>query len=82
MEIVKSGGSAMYGSSAMGGVLNIITRNAPIEPETRIRLKAGVYSKPKYEQWEWRDNLGLFNTLEVSHSRPIGKSWNVDSFTT
>ena len=33
VEIVKSGGSAMYGSSAMGGVLNIITRNAAIEPE-------------------------------------------------
>jgi outer membrane receptor for ferrienterochelin and colicins len=73
VEIVKSGGSAMYGSSAMGGVLNIITRNAPIVPETRIRVKAGVYSKPKYEQWEWRDNPGIFNTLEISHSRHIGK---------
>ncbi len=73
VEIVKSGGSAMYGSSAMGGVLNIITRNAPIEPETRIRVKAGAYSNPKYKQWEWRDNPGIFNTLEISHSRHIGK---------
>lgn len=73
VEIVKSGGSAMYGSSAMGGVLNIITRNAPIEPETRIRIKAGIYSQPKYEQWEWRDKSGIFNTLEISHSRHIGK---------
>jgi len=73
VEIVKSGGSAMYGSSAMGGVLNIITRNAPIEPETRIRIKAGAYSQPKYEQWKWRDNPGIFNTLEISHSRQISK---------
>ncbi|MCJ7801313.1 MAG: TonB-dependent receptor, partial [Candidatus Marinimicrobia bacterium] len=73
VEIVKSGGSAMYGSSAMGGVLNIITRNAPIEPETRIRIKAGAYSQPQYEQWKWRDNPGIFNTLEISHSRQIGK---------
>jgi iron complex outermembrane receptor protein len=73
VEIVKSGGSAMYGSSAMGGVLNIITRNAPIEPETQIRVKVGAYSKPKYEQWEWRENPGTFNTLEISHSRHIGK---------
>lgn len=72
VEIVKSGGSAMYGSSAMGGVLNIITRNAPLNPETRLRLKAGFFSNSKYEQWEWRDELGLFNTLEVSHSRPVG----------
>ncbi len=73
VEIVKSGGSAMYGSSAMGGVLNIITRNSPLEPETRFRVKAGVYSKPKYEQWEWRSKSSIFNTLEISHSRPIGK---------
>ncbi|MEE9573289.1 MAG: TonB-dependent receptor, partial [Candidatus Neomarinimicrobiota bacterium] len=73
VEIVKSGGSAMYGSSAMGGVLNIITRNAPLEPETRIRIKAGAYSQPKYEQWQWRDKPGVFNTVEISHSRPLGK---------
>ncbi len=73
VEIVKSGGSAMYGSSAMGGVLNIITRNAPIEPETRVRIKAGMYSQPKYEQWDWRDKPGSFNTIEISHSRHIGK---------
>ena len=73
VEIVKSGGSAMYGSSAMGGVLNIITRNAPIEPETRVRFKVGMYSHPKYRQWEWRNNPGIFNTLEISHSRQLGK---------
>jgi len=73
VEIVKSGGSAMYGSSAMGGVLNIITRNAPPKPETNVRLKIGAYSQPKYEQWEWRDKIGLFNTMEISHSQPLGK---------
>jgi len=73
VEIVKSGGSAMYGSSAMGGVLNIITRNAPIEPETHVRFKVGAYSPPKYKQWEWRDKPGIFNTLEISHSRHVGK---------
>ncbi len=73
VEIVKSGGSAMYGSSAMGGVLNIITRNSPLEPETRFRAKVGAYSQPKFEQWEWRSKTSMFNTLEISHSRPIGK---------
>jgi len=73
VEIVKSGGSALYGSSAMGGVLNVITRNVPLEPETRIRLKAGIFSSPKYKQWEWKDNSSQFNVLELTHSRPIGK---------
>lgn len=72
VEIVKSGGSALYGSSALGGVLNIITRNAPTTPETRIRVKMGGYSQPKYIQWQWRDKPGLFYTTELTHARPFG----------
>ncbi|PJA54118.1 MAG: TonB-dependent receptor, partial [Candidatus Marinimicrobia bacterium CG_4_9_14_3_um_filter_48_9] len=52
VEIVKAGGSALYGSSAMGGVLNIITRSGTYRPETRVRLKSGVYSNPGYDQWQ------------------------------
>ena len=73
VEIVKSGGSAMYGSSAMGGVVNIITRNAPHEPETRISTKIGVYSQPRIDEWRWRDSRGLLYNTEISHSRSIGK---------
>jgi iron complex outermembrane receptor protein len=73
VEIVKSGGSAMYGSSAMGGVVNIITRNAPAEPETRISTKIGVYSHPRVDQWKWRESRALMYNTEISHSRNIGK---------
>lgn len=72
VEIVKSGGSALYGSSAMGGVVNVITRATPSQPETRIRSRSGFYSQPKYEQWEGRKGLGLFSTLELTHARPFG----------
>ncbi len=72
VEIVKSGGSAMYGSSAMGGVVNIITRNAPPQPETRIATKIGLYSHPRIDEWRWRVNRGLLYNAELSHSRRIG----------
>ncbi|MCF7808692.1 MAG: TonB-dependent receptor [Candidatus Marinimicrobia bacterium] len=72
VEIVKSGGSAMYGSSSMGGVVNIITRNAPLAPETRVSSQVGVYSHPRVEQWRWRDQRGLIYNTEFSHSRRIG----------
>lgn len=72
IEIIKSGGSALYGSSALGGVLNIITRNAPAKPETKIRIKTGKYSQPKYEQWQWRDKPGTYHTTEVTHAQPFG----------
>jgi len=72
IEIVKSGGSALYGSSAMGGVMNIITRNAPSTPETRVRVKMGRYSEPKYDQWKWQNTPGKFYTTELTHTHPFG----------
>ncbi len=72
VEIVKSGGSALYGSSALGGVLNIITRNAPLQPETKVRFKIGQYSHPKFEQWQWRETPGMFYTTELTHATPFG----------
>jgi len=73
IEIVKSGGSALYGSSALGGVINVLTRNAAPEPETRIHLKTGLFSEPKYDQWKWRDSPGIYHIFELTHSRPVGK---------
>jgi iron complex outermembrane receptor protein len=73
VEIVKSGGSTLYGSSAMGGVLNIITRNAPARPETRLRSKVGRYSQPRYRQWRWRNHPGWFSITELTHARPFGE---------
>ena len=73
VEIIRSGGSALYGSSALGGVVNILTKNAPTKAETRFRFKSGMYSEPKYKQWQWRSQPGLFNYLDLTHSRPIGK---------
>ncbi|MBM2841900.1 MAG: TonB-dependent receptor plug, partial [Bacteroidetes bacterium] len=37
VEVVKGAGSALYGSSALGGVINVITKRIPEQPETRIR---------------------------------------------
>ena len=72
VEIVKSGGSALYGSSAMGGVVNIITRNAPLNREYRFRTKTGMYSQPKYDQWHWRDSPGWITVNEFTASHPFG----------
>ncbi|MBN1447639.1 MAG: TonB-dependent receptor [Bacteroidetes bacterium] len=52
IEVVKGAGSALYGSSALGGVINVITR----EPRTRtarIRLSSGFWDEPQWEQWRW-----------------------------
>jgi iron complex outermembrane recepter protein len=44
VEVVKGPNSALYGRTAIGGVVNIITRDPPSQPEFRSRLEAGQWA--------------------------------------
>jgi len=72
IEVVKGAGSALYGSSALGGVINVITKDISNTPEFSFRLFSGIYSKPGYPEWDWskgsRFNSGAF----VSYSNKSG----------
>lgn len=43
IEINKGPGSALYGSDAIGGVINVMTRKPPSKPEADLSLEAGSY---------------------------------------
>lgn len=43
IEILKGPGTALYGSDAIGGVVNVMTRPAPLKPEAEITANAGQY---------------------------------------
>jgi len=73
VEIIKGAGSALYGSSALGGVINIITKKASSRPITNIRLSAGAYDKPLHPEWRWTTELQRFSDLDIDHTRKIGK---------
>lgn len=54
IEIVKGAASALYGSNAAGGVINVITRE-PTEPFTlNVNARAA-----KHNEWRYGANLGL-----------------------
>lgn len=55
IEVVKGAGSALYGSSALGGVINVITKT-PREDFWAARLYASVYDNPYYPEWKWWSN--------------------------
>ncbi len=76
LEVVKSAGSALYGSNAMGGVINIITRKPDEKSTYRIGTDFGVWDKPAYEDWEWTDNIRVFHRVGVEHTRQI-KDWGI-----
>lgn len=67
IEVVKGAGSALYGSSALGGVINIITKEAPEGKEIRFRLFSGLYDQPQFPEWRWssksRFNSGVIGML-------------------
>jgi len=64
VEVVKGAGSALYGSSALGGVINVITKEIPSQSEFRFRLFSALYDKPRYSEWQWttkpRFSSGIF----------------------
>lgn len=72
VEIVKGAGSALYGSSALGGVVNVITRDVPNRPEVRFKLYSGVYDSPQYPEWKWWDDARFSSGAYLSYSQGVG----------
>lgn len=72
IEVLKGASSALYGSSALGGVINVITQSPPDAAETRIRTFLGLYSNPSYRQWEWSDRTRMYHGFSMSHAQKVG----------
>jgi outer membrane receptor for ferrienterochelin and colicins len=68
IEVVKGASSALYGSNALGGVINIITKEIPETPSTVVRMFGGMYDKPSYDTWKWTDKSRFLNGQSVSHT--------------
>ena len=55
IEIVRSGGSVLYGSEASGGVINIITKRGPIN---KVKISAGNLGRENYSLVVGDKNFG------------------------
>ena len=69
-EVVKGSHSALYGSAAMGGVVNLITAPVDERPATTVKLHYGLYDVPS----DVRFTTGRldFNGYDLQHSRRVG----------
>ncbi|MCC6726974.1 MAG: TonB-dependent receptor, partial [Saprospiraceae bacterium] len=67
IEVVKGAYSSLYGSSAMGGVVNVITRKPTAAPSTKVHLNYGFYENQpsNFGKVGYRD----YHTIEANHSR-------------
>jgi len=72
IEIVKGAFSSLYGSTAMGGVVNVITRRPTYHRQTRVETTFGFYDLPA-ASIRYSDERGLINSIALSHSGRRGQ---------
>ena len=74
IEVLKGAGSTLWGASALGGVINIITKSATAEGKFLLSVKAGKYDQPYYDEWQWTNHDRLYYFREdVSYSRKFDR---------
>lgn len=74
IEVVRGGESSIYGSDALGGVINIITKRGRAAPSYRFQAQGGMY-----DQYDLRGNtegaIGAVSyNLSVGHFDNLGFS--------
>lgn len=73
IEVLKGASSALYGSSALNGVINIRTASPGAKPETHLMFYSGIYGQPKRGEIAWWGNTQPFYSgLRFTHSRKEG----------
>lgn len=73
IEIVRGGGSVLYGSEATGGIVNIITKNSV---RNSVKVSAGNYGRERYSVSVGAENFNAIATLENR-----GKTSNITTTT-
>ncbi|MGH7606626.1 MAG: TonB-dependent receptor, partial [Gemmatimonadales bacterium] len=68
VDILKGAGSSLYGSAALGGVVNLTTREVPQGIHARVRVTGGLFGDPPHPEWQFRDAAGAHGGVDVAGS--------------
>jgi len=70
IEIIKGPGTSLYGSDAIGGVINVITAAPPLEKETNLNAEIGGYGWMRVltDTGNSSDDSGYRASLNVTHT--------------
>ncbi len=72
MEVLKGAASSLYGSGALSGVVNMITRQPTRELSLSVRQASGLYDQPSVQEWKWTGETLHFHRTDISASKSIG----------
>lgn len=73
IEVIKGPASSLYGSTAIGGVVNIVTKKPSKTPLIHFSSHGGFYDDPSVEQWKWNNNVRTYYGTSLTYSNTIGK---------
>lgn len=73
IEVIKGAASALFGSSALNGVINMRTAYAKDKPQTSVTLFGGSYDAPKRNSLKWWKGTTQTQTgINFSHAEKLG----------
>jgi iron complex outermembrane receptor protein len=73
VEVVKGAASALYGSSALNGIVNIRYGYATSEPETMASMMFKVFGSPKDKIKKWWDDTRYAASASLLHKQKFNK---------
>ncbi len=73
VEVVKGASSALYGSSALNGIVNVRTAYAKSEPVTRGSVFSTVALSPDRKELKWWDSAPRAIGASLSHRQKFDK---------
>jgi outer membrane receptor for ferrienterochelin and colicins len=65
VEVVKGAGSALYGNTALCGVVNMVTKEPDSIAHAFFRLYGGGYPQPGHVEWQWYNGFRQLGGLDV-----------------
>lgn len=72
IEVIKGASSALFGSSALNGVINLRTAYAKDKPSTSVTMFGGGYDAPKYQYKWWKGSSQKQKGMNFSHAEKLG----------
>ena len=74
VEVLKGASSALFGSQALGGVINIRTAYPTSEPMTKVNAFFGIYGNPPDERFKWwgEEQNPAYMGASFLHSQQFG----------
>lgn len=74
VEIIKGASSALFGSGALGGIVNVRTLRPGAEPTIQLKTWGGIFDRPKNGALAWWEGQQTQRGISAVHSQRVGRT--------